>query len=310
MTSPFGPLTLIVNPRAGRRRAGAALPAIELALRSLDLDHRVCTTAGPGDATRLARQALEGGSRFLVAVGGDGTVNEVVNGMIAGDRALVPDSVLGVVAAGSGSDFIRTVGVPAEAARGARILAGTQVTELDVGKVTYRDGEGRPAVRYFANIAEAGLGGSTARWAARLPAVLGTARYFIAFWLTLPSFQVGSVRVEVDGHGAYQGRAVNVVVANCRFFGGGMQVSPRSDPSDATLEAAVFTGPKTDSFTMLPKVYRGRHLPHPNIVELKGRRVDVEAQPPLHIEADGEVLGTTPTSVEVLTRVLQVKVAE
>jgi YegS/Rv2252/BmrU family lipid kinase len=251
---------------------------------------------------------LEGGSRFLVAVGGDGTINEVVNGMIHGDQALVPDSVLGVVAAGSGSDFIRTLGLPAEAERAARLLAGTQVRELDVGKVTYGDGEGRRAVRYFVNIAEAGLGGSTARRAASLPSALGTARYFLAFWLTLPSFQVGSVRLEVDGHAAYEGRAVNVVVANCRFFGGGMQVSPRSDPSDGAVEAAVFTGPKTDSFTILPKVYAGRHLPHPNIVELKGHRVEVETQPPLQIEADGEVLGTTPATVEVLTRALKVKV--
>lgn len=308
MASPFGPPTLIVNPGAGRRRAGAALPAIERTLRSLDLDYQVRTTAGPGDATRLARQALEGGSRFLVAVGGDGTINEVVNGMIAHDRALVPDCVLGVVAAGSGSDFIRTLGLPRQAERAARLLAGGEVRELDVGKVSYRDGQGRQAVRYFANIAEAGLGGSTARRAARLPPVLGTARYFLAFWLTLPSFQAGSARVEVDGQGEYEGRAVNVVVANCRFFGGGMQVSPRSDPSDGAVEAAVFTGPKTDSFTMLPKVYRGRHLPHPNIVEMKGGRVGIEAQPPLHIEADGEVLGTTPATVEVLARALKVKV--
>ncbi len=307
MASPFGLLTLIVNPRAGRRRAGAGLPRIERTLRSLDVDYEVRTTEAPGDATRLARHALEGGGRFLVAVGGDGTVNEVVNGMMEGDAALVPDAVLGVVAAGSGSDFIRTFGLPRDTERAARHLAGSQVRELDVGRISYR-GDGRQAVRYFANIAEAGLGGSTARRAARLPPVLGTARYLLAFWLTLPAFRVGSVGVDVDGHRAYQGRAANLVVANCRFFGGGMQVSPRSDPSDGALDTAVFTGPKTDSFTMLPRLYRGRHLPHPNVVELKGRRIHVEAEPPLHIEADGEVLGTTPATVEVVPRAVKVKV--
>ena len=306
MTSPFGLLTVIVNPRA--RRAGAAVPVIERTLRSLGLEYRLWTTEGPGHATRLARRALEDGSRFLVAVGGDGTIHEVVNGMLIGDRALVPNSVLGVVAAGSGSDFVRTFGLPPGPEPAARRLAGSDVLELDVAKISYGDGKGGRAVRYFANIAEAGLGGSTARRAAHLPGVLGPGRYFLAFWLTLPSFRVGSMRIGVDGHTAYEGRAVNVVVANCRFFGGGMQVSPRSDPSDGALEVAVFTGPKTDSFTMVPRVYKGRHLPHPNIVELKGCRVDLEAGWPVEIEADGEVLGTTPATVEVLGRAINLKV--
>ncbi len=307
MTSPFGPLTLIVNPRAGRGAQGAT-PTIERTLRSLGLDYELRTTEGPGDATRLARRALEDGRRFLVAVGGDGTIHEVVNGMLAGDRPVVPDPVLGVVACGSGCDFIRTFGLPPGPTAAASRLAGGDARQLDVAKITYVDHQGQGAVRYFANIAEAGLGGSTARRAAGLPRVLGASRYFLAFWLTLPAFRPGSMRVEVDGGTAYEGRAVNLVVANCRFFGGGMQVSPRSNPADGVLDVTVFTGPKTDSFTMLPRVYRGRHLPHPNIVELKGRRVGLEAETPFDIEADGEALGTTPATVEVLPRVLRLKV--
>ncbi len=307
VTSPFGPLTLIVNPGAGRRTQ-AAVPTIERTLRSLGLDHQLRTTEGPGDATRLARRALDEGSRFVVAVGGDGTVHEVVNGMLTADRPAVPDPVLGVVASGSGCDFIRTFGLPSRPAEAAGRLAGSDVRQLDVVKITYVDGEGRQAVRYFANIAEAGLGGSTARRAARLPRVLGASRYFLAFWLTLPMFRAGSMRIEVDGAMGYEGRAVNVVVANCRFFGGGMHVSPRSDPADGALDIAVFTGPKTNSFTLLPRVYKGRHLPHANIVELKGRLVGLDAERPFDIEADGEVLGTTPATVEVLRHAIMLKV--
>jgi YegS/Rv2252/BmrU family lipid kinase len=308
MSSPFGRLTLIVNPRAGRGSVRKKLPGIEQALRERDLEYEVRVTEGPGDATHLARGAVGSGSRLVVAVGGDGTVHEVVNGLLHEDAALHPDTVLGVVSAGSGCDFVRTFDLPAEALGAVGRLAGADTRPLDVGKVSYLDREGGPAVRYFANIAEAGLGGSTARRAAGLPAWLGPARYFFAFWLVLPSYRPCSARVEVDDDAVFEGRAVNVVVANCRFFGGGMHISPQSDPADGALDAQVYTGPKSDSFTTLPKVYSGRHLPHRNVVELKGTRFRLHGEQSLEIEADGEVLGTTPATIEVLPRALELKV--
>jgi diacylglycerol kinase family enzyme len=104
-----------------------------------------------------------------------------------------------------------------------------------------------------------------------------------------------------SGHaGTLAVRAFNVVVANCRFYGGGTQISPKSEPADGALEVLVMKGPKFGPFTPLPKVYRGTHLPHRNIAELRASRVRVEADPPLEIEADGEILGTTPATFEVI----------
>jgi diacylglycerol kinase family enzyme len=99
-----------------------------------------------------------------------------------------------------------------------------------------------------------------------------------------------------------------VVVANCRFYGGGMLISPKSEPDDGALDVLVMVGPKSDAFTMLPKIYRGAHLPHHNIVELRASRVRVETDPPVQIEADGETLGTTPATFEVLRTPIRVKV--
>lgn len=309
VTSPFGRLSLVVNPRAGGRRAPARLQRLVRALDAEGLDHEILRTEGPGDATRLARSALERGGRYLVAVGGDGTVHEVVNGLLADDgSALVPDAVLGVVAAGSGCDFIRTFGLPANTVAAAARLGGETVRGVDVARVGYVDVDGRSAVRHFANIAEAGLGATTAARAVRLPRALGQSRYLAAFWAVLPSYRPGDVRIVVDGVPAFEGRAVNVVAANGAYFGGGMHISPRSEPSDGLLELLVFTGRKTDSFTMLPKVYRGRHLPHRDIVELGGCRFVIEPAGPLAVEADGEVLGTTPMSVEVVPGAITLKV--
>jgi diacylglycerol kinase (ATP) len=117
MGSPFGPLVLIVNPVSGKGKVAAALPRIEAALRQQDLEYRVEVTRGPGDATRAAGKALDRGERFVVAVGGDGTIHEVVNGMIVDGAPVRSDALLGVIAAGSGSDFVRTADLPGDAVR-------------------------------------------------------------------------------------------------------------------------------------------------------------------------------------------------
>jgi diacylglycerol kinase (ATP) len=307
MPSPFGKLTVIVNPHAGRRRVEREIPELERNLRAKRLDYVLLRTEGPGDATRFAREALEGGGRFVVAVGGDGTVNEVVNGMLdAEGNPVGEDPVLGVVAAGSGSDFVRTFGLPGDATRACGHLVGDNTYPLDVGRVTYST-PGGIATRYFVNVAEAGLGAAVAARADRMSARLGQAKYFIGFWLTLPRFKLTGVRVRADRK-TYEGPAYMIVVGNGQYYGGGMKVSPRSYPGDGVLDAVVFKGPKSDAFTMIPKIYRGEHVPHPHIEEMRVKNeLVVEADRPLPIEADGEVLGNTPVTFQVLPHPIKLK---
>jgi diacylglycerol kinase (ATP) len=309
VTSPFGPLVVIANPRAGRGKVDAVLPQVERVLRDAGLGYRIVRTAHPGHATQAARDALLGGERYLAAVGGDGTVHEVVNGMIQDGQPIAPDAVLGVVAAGSGCDFVRSFGLPGDAARAARRLVGDQVRSIDVGTVTCADGDAT-RTRYFVNIAEAGLGGAVVARAAGLKGFgrfLGGARYAAGFWLTLPGFRPAAVQLDADGQ-AFGWRAFNVVVANCRFYGGGMQISPKSDPGDCLLDVLVMTGPKSDAFTTLPKVYSGTHLPHRNIAELRAGRILLDADRPFLVEADGEMLGTTPASFGIIPSGVRLKV--
>jgi diacylglycerol kinase (ATP) len=305
MTSPFGPLVIVANPRAGRGRVGAHLPEIERTLRAAGLDYRVVRTAHPGHATEAAREALQRGERYLVAAGGDGTVHEVVNGMFEDGRPIAPDAVLGVVAAGSGCDFVRSFGLPGDAVQSARHLAGDRVRHVDLGRVTCSSGPAQ-VTRYFPNIAEAGLCAAVVARTSGLPGFLGPAKYLCGFWLTLPRFRGATVRIEADGH-AYQWQAHNVVVANGRFYGGGMHISPKSEPDDGALDVLVMVGPRSEAFSALPKIYRGTHLPHRNIVELRAGRVRVEADPPFPVEADGEHLGSTPATFEVIPLPLRLK---
>jgi diacylglycerol kinase (ATP) len=304
--SPFGPLVLIANPHSGRGRVGQELPEVERQLNALGLRYRIVETEGPGHASRAAREALDGGERFIVAAGGDGTIQEVVNGMIDDDRPVVDEAVLGVIAAGSGCDFVRTFGLPGDSTRSVRHLAGDRLFPIDAARIDYRDGE-RRAVRYCPNIAEAGLGGAVVARAERLPRWIGRTRYFLGFWLSLARFRPAELEVRVDRK-EFSGRANNIVVANCQFYGGGMKISPRSYPGDGLLDVQISTGPKSDAFTLIPKIYRGEHVPHPHIKEYRGRVITVDAERPLQVEADGEVLGTTPATFTVLPQVLRLKI--
>ena len=307
MTSPFGSLAVIANPHAGRGRVAGELPALERALAAHGLDFALEVTRAPGDATRLARQAIEDGRRFLVAVGGDGTVQEVLNGMFDDGEPLVEQPVLGVVAATSGCDLVRSFGLPDDTDGGCRHLAGPNTYPFDVIKISYDDG-GERRTRYAANLVEVGLGAAVARTTARLPARLGNARRFLGFWGAYVRTRAASVKVDADMK-TFEGRAFNVIVANAQFTSDGLRMSPRSFPGDGVLDALVFRGPRSDAYRMLPRIYRhGDHIPDPNIHEMRAKiRVAVEADRPLPIVADGEVLGTTPATFQIVPQRILLK---
>jgi diacylglycerol kinase (ATP) len=306
LASPFGPLVLIANPTSGKGRVGQELSEVERQLNAAGLEFRILETAGPGHASRAAREALDSGVRFLVAAGGDGTVQEVVNGMLSNDRPVNDQAVLGVVAAGSGCDFVRTFGLPGDSVRSVRHLVGDLLYPIDVIRIDHQGPDG-PGARYSPNIAEAGLGGAVVARAQRLPRWIGRSRYFYGFWLSLGRFRPAEMKVRVDRK-EFSGRANNVVVANCQFYGGGMKISPRSYPGDGHLDVQISTGPKSEAFTLIPKIYRGEHVPHPHIKEFRGRVITVDAERPLPVEADGEVLGTTPATFTVLPQAIRLKI--
>ncbi len=304
--SRFGQITLICNARSGNGGVGKALPEVEKNLQLRELPYEILRTEGPGHATTLAREALARGSRFLVAMGGDGTVQEVVNGMIENDQAVAPDAVLGVIAAGTGCDFIKTFGIPAMPAHAVAHLDGDESFPIDIGKVTYVK-DGLETTRYFPNIAEVGIGAATVGIAARLPRWLGPTVYFFAFWISL--FRHRSAEVVVDlVDKKYEGPMNNMVVANGQFFGGGMKIAPKAAPTDGLLDIQIEHARKREAVAIMPKVYKGQHVPHPDILEAKRVRCSITADRPLLVEADGELLGETPASFEVLKDIIRLKV--
>jgi diacylglycerol kinase (ATP) len=306
MTSPYGVLTLVCNVNAGGGGVGKCLPEVERLLAERGLEYEVLRTEAPGHATLLAKEAVERGRQLIVGVGGDGTVHEVVNGLIEDDKAINPEVRLGVVAAGTGCDFIKTFGIPSSPSHAVVHLDGHESFPIDIGKITFAE-DGKEVVRYFANVAEAGLGARVVERAARLPRFLGPTVYFFAFWLSLARHKPAEVRVDLMTR-TYEGPMNNMVIANGQFFGGGMKIAPKAAPTDGVLDFQIEHVGKRDAIAVLPKVYKGQHVPHPKILEAKRVEASIESNPPLLIEADGEVLGFTPARFELLRDALHLKV--
>lgn len=306
MSSPYGEAVVIANARAGTGKLGRDGEGLRDLIDRSGIDYQLHLTQGRGDATRIASQAIADGCRYLVAVGGDGTVHEVVNGMMDEQGPIDPETVLGVVPAGSGCDFIRTFGLPAEPADAVEHLKGEPFFKVDCGRMTYQVGN-ETVTRYFANIAEAGLGGEVVRRAEGLPRAAGRLRYLLAFWMTLAWFKPGSGKV-VMGDRTYEGQVTNLVVANAQFFGGGMRIAPKAHPSDGKFDVLIQKGSKMDYVKGISKVFKGEHLPSPAIREYLVPDVQVETETPLQVEADGEVLGFTPARFEIVREAYRLKI--
>jgi diacylglycerol kinase (ATP) len=247
---------------------------------------------------------VEGGARRLVVVGGDGSVHEVVNGL---DRA---DGVeLAVVPRGTGWDFARTFGIPRDLDGAVRVALEGSVREVDLGRVSYRAWSGESAQALFANVASAGISGAIAKRANEGSKALGGKASY--YWATLAVFfgwSTGVMRVTVDNE-AREGKMIDVMACNGRYVAGGMMMCPEAEPDDGLFDVLLIGDvTKRDLMLVLPKTYRGRHLPHPRLEVLRGTTVTVDAEEPLPIELDGEQPGTTPARFEIVPRALRLRV--
>jgi diacylglycerol kinase family enzyme len=260
----------------------------------------VANGAGPA---ALATEALDEGIRFLVAVGDDATVQDVVNGMFRDGRPIREEPVLGVVAAGSGCDLVRSFGVPGDTESAAAHLVGENTYGLDLMKIAVTGPEGERRTRFAHNLAQVGMGAQQVACAAKAPAWLGGSRRFYGFWCGYLKTKAARLTVEHDTR-TWQGRAWNVVVANAQFTDGGLRLSPRSFPGDGVLDALVFTGPRSGAYTQLPRLFRhGDHVPDPHIKELKARiRFEIASERPMPVLADGVTIGTTPATFQIVPR--------
>lgn len=303
-------IAVIVNPRAGDGRTARRWPElrgkIEAALGPVEFFE----TREGGHATELARAALARGARAVVAVGGDGTVSEVVNGFFENDAPIAADTALGIVALGTGSDLCRTLKIPVEENAALEVIRRGATRRIDLESVRFETHAGRPARRVSVNVTSFGLGGAVAARANRASKWLGGKALFQ--WATLrtaATFPGNTVRLRLDGRELPPVKISNVAVGNAQFHGAGMWVCPRAAVDDGLLDVTVFRYLSlfeiVGAFSWL---YNGKVYEHPKVEFHRAKRLEAAADEPAFIEVDGEPVGRLPLEITVLPKALAVYV--
>jgi len=261
----------------------------------------------PGHLAELAERAVEAGADVLVVVGGDGSVHETVNGLVASGRS--QEVELAVLPRGTGKDFVRSMRIPKDLPSAIDIARAGRVRTIDVGRASFVAWDGSQAEAFFANFAGAGISGAIARRANASSKAAGGRVSFL--WATVAVFSRwrSAAMTATVGETRRTGQMFEVLAMNGDYAAGGMWVTPEAVPDDGSLDVLLIGDvTKADFVRTFPKIYRGKHLSHPKIEVLRGSTVDVDAETRLPIVLDGEQPGTTPARFEIVPRALKVRV--
>jgi len=280
-------LQLVVNPSAGRGRAGRLLPAVQAALQAAGHDVVVCSTRSLEHAEELARQAVAD-DRVAVALGGDGTVGRVA--------AAVADSggLLGVLPGGRGNDFCRAAGLPLDAVAACSVLGSGQERRIDLGVVTSATGTAS-----FLGIASIGFDSDVQERVLRSRLPLGPLVYRWGAVRTVAGWRPATFGCSLDGE-PLPVRGWAVAVCNSGVYGGGMRLAPDADLGDGRLDVVCTAATSRLRFLrVLPRVFRGTHLSEPSVSVRRARVVELAADRPFRVFADGDPVGALPATVTV-----------
>lgn len=300
----------IVNPAAGGHSTYREWPLISKHLidNGLLLDH--VYTEGIGHAIELAMEAVNSDYRYIIAVGGDGTVNEVVNGIL--NSADSHNTTLGIVSAGTTCSFARSLGIPLDPVSSCNILTRQNRLLIDVGIAEYT-GEGQKLRRFFINEADVGFGATVVEATTQSPRRFGRKFSYlsraIGGFASLASYENKRVTVRVEDENEDTYDCAMLVIANGAYFGGGMQIAPGARPNDGLLDMVIFGNmSKSELLKTWPLTYKGRHIRHDKVRLLKIRNVTIQCAEKILVEADGELLGEGPVSFSVVPSALTVVV--
>lgn len=302
---------VILNPISGNGHGEKLWPQIETALRAGGLDFDLARTTAPRAGVGIAEQAKRNGYENLIAVGGDGTTNEVANGMLRAAQDQ-PVSTLGVIPVGSGNDFTKMLsGLPRPGSHELtwresiqRILAAT-TRLVDVGKVRAdHPAPGFDDTHYYVNGLDTGFGASVAMHAHEVPLLQGTAMYFAAVLKTLINYSVPRVKIEIDKDLIEQ-TSTMIAVSNGRCIGGGFWITPTAQNDDSLFDVMIAKGlGRGGILALLPKVMKGTHVGDPRVAFRQGSHITIESPDPLIIETDGEIpfVGSHRVEIELLPK--------
>ncbi len=285
--------TFVMNPAAAKGAAQKTLNEVERLLPGLGITYEVIRTQRTGHATEIARNSE---SRIIVAVGGDGTLNEVANGIIGSTKTL------GVIPTGSGNDFVKSVGIPRRLQSCLQILKASNVRRVDAGTVRVGKMENGSMIyapqRYFVNGVGIGFDASVAERVSEISYLRGTLVYLVAVLQTLRKFKIPEFRISSDGRNT-TGRRLLIAAGNGKSAGGGFYLTPEATVDDGRLDVCMIGEvPVLTIIGLIPKVLGGKRLEHKAVSYLRTAQLQVESDDLFKVHADGEVVGSDVNGVQ------------
>lgn len=296
----------IVNPAAGHGRAGGRWEKARALAKRIYPDMELVRTDKPGHGRELAREAAAAGVELIVAVGGDGTLGEVIDGYLSVPRLARLNSCIATFPAGSGCDFAKHMGVPREPEAWAKFFAAGARRRIDAGRATFRGADGAPRSRHFLNVAALGLPGDVAVAVAKRGKILGgTLTYLVEGVLSVMTAKARRMRLTIDGVEEAPAAYHLVAAANTSTFGGGMKLAPQADAEDGLLDLLTIADmPRAELMALLPRAYAGGHVGRGGVVLRRARRIEVHSDLPLPLNIDGDADGTAPVVFEALPKAI------
>jgi len=301
---------VVVNPASANGSTGKRWPEMAASFEQEGLSFVCSLTERPGHATEITRRFLGEGHDLIIAVGGDGTANEVVNGFFdKTGRSIRPGAALGLISCGTGRDLFRTLGIPSDSTAAIRHIINSISRPIDLGLVTFCNSKEVRESRYFINVAGLGLDGATAEKVNRTSKALGG---FISFlWATVSTiilYKNQKMNIIVDDEQICDEPITVVVFGNGRYFGSGMCVAPNALIDDGLLDIIILRDlSKLNLLISLPRVYKGTHLSHSHVSSLRGKKIKVTSEGRALLDLDGEQPGRAPVEIEIIHHAISLK---
>lgn len=306
MTVELSYARLIVNPAAGAGRTARRWPRIKQCLKKIGLKFEQDLTEAPGHAIELAKAAVSKGYKLIVSVGGDGTINEVVNGIY--ETGNLKNTTLGIIGTGTGGDYIRTLGISRNYVQSCECFSHPHKIVVDLGIVEHTVA-GQKKQRLFANLAGLGFDAEVVKSTTKKYKSLGSVpSYLMGLLTTLVCYHNREISLKIDGKEEKR-KVCAVLMSNGKYGGGSMFIAPLADIKDGLFDIIIIGDiSKPDLLASLPRIYRGTHLTHPKVTFFHGREVEIQTTEDTALQADGELLGEAPARFTVLPSALTILV--
>jgi len=300
----------IINPVSSNGKTGKRWPAYKKRFKEAKLNLDINETLYPGHAVNLTKNALNGGYKTIMAVGGDGTVNEIVNGFYHNGQLINKEAVLLVFSQGTGSDYIKSLGLKKNIDTVINTYKKYERKWVDIGKMKYLNFDQKVVERYFVNEADVGIGGETVEYVNRSSKLMGgLLTYLIGAIRSVIRYDNKKMKLEIDGKVIKEGLINSVMVSLGKYFAGGMPIAPKAIIDDGLFDIIILGDlSKTETLLNLYKAYQGTHIDYHKIDYIQGKEVKIDTEERVLIDIDGESAGMLPAEFKILEQAFPVLV--